>query len=126
MRKITKDLIDRVAKGFIGYVGEWGTEFHGDEHDRPILQVVAERNAKEKIPEVCHSHDFCDANEAMNSALQDCGFNVSKEFEEADAAMLANAKETGKVDVPSVGIYVLWNAAWDRAKAVGFDASKLA
>ena len=37
------------------------------------LRKVAELNAAETVEGVCHSHDFCDANEVMLLALEDLG-----------------------------------------------------
>lgn len=37
------------------------------------IRLVAELNAAETVEGVCHSHDFCDANEVMLIALDDLG-----------------------------------------------------
>lgn len=57
---------------------------------------VRSRNEKETLEGVCHSHDFCDANEVMLNALT--RFNIGPEFDPADEHHCA-----------------LWNAAWDYA-----------
>ncbi len=65
----------------------------GEENFR---EVVA-RNAAEKNPNLCHSHDFCDANMVM-----------------ADAWKEAEGKE---VDLAIPYAQELWGLAWDQAKA---------
>lgn len=59
------------------------------------------RNAVEPNQIVCHSHDFCDANEAMAEAFS--RFNVEAHYI-TDSA--------------------LWNEAWSIAKANGFGTPK--
>ena len=56
------------------------------------LRKVAELNAAETIAGVCHSHDFCDANEVMLLALEDLGLpspvdEVEAVRDEADAVV---------------------------------------
>ncbi len=60
------------------------------------LREVCERNANEQNPNVCHTHDFCDANEVMATAWNDCGFPALDQSDEQLA---------------------LWNAAWDECKS---------
>jgi hypothetical protein len=66
------------------------------------FQEVLDRNAAEDNPDVCHTHDFMDANMLMSDAF------VSITGHEVDG----NSDE----DV------ALWNAAWDIAKAAKFFA----
>ena len=62
------------------------------------LREVVARNAVETRKDVCHSHDFCDANMTMAAA-----------FEEVTGRdPLANG-ETADEDI------AMWNAAWARA-----------
>lgn len=60
-----------------------------------------ERNKAEANPQVCHSHDFCDANECMAEAWKKLGGD--------DEQVLSNTPEGDEAR----GI---WNAAWDLAK----------
>ena len=53
------------------------------------------RNAAETKQDICHSHDFCDANVAMDQALRDLGVVI------ADALTDEQTQ--------------LWNAAWNNA-----------
>lgn len=63
---------------------------------------AAALNDAELNPDVCHTHDFCDANEAM---------------------LVAFERVLGReADVQSDDDTALWNAAWDRAKADRFAA----
>lgn len=63
--------------------------------------TMVSRNKAEPHKDICHSHDFVDANEMM-----------------ADAFRLTEGRE---VDLQSDDDTSLWNAAWNRAKAAGFD-----
>jgi hypothetical protein len=65
-----------------------------------MAQVLA-LNKQEAGTNVCHSHDFCDANMAMLKAFEDLG---------------------GDLDLEDQDQVKLWNAAWDIAKASGFGA----
>ena len=57
-------------------------------------QQVCERNRKETEANVCHTHDFCDANMLMEQAFEELFLSVDVE-NEADRQR--------------------WNAAWDVA-----------
>lgn len=63
------------------------------------MQEVVKRNQAETDRSVCHSHDFCDANMAMQEAVESFGLTINADSD-ADAA--------------------LWNAAWDLAKKSNF------
>ena len=63
------------------------------------LAVVVKRNAAETNPSVCHSHDFCDANEVMRTALEALGLDPVATHEARPG---------------------LWVAAWDLARRRGF------
>lgn len=56
-------------------------------------------NRREPCPDVCHSHDFCDANMVMSKAFLEV---VGKDVPESDEESRA------------------WNEAWDLAKSRGF------
>ncbi len=67
------------------------------EHE--MSQVIS-LNESEEDPTICHSHDFCDANEAMQDAFiklfgRSCNLNPEK--------------------IPNQDL-VLWNEAWAMAK----------
>lgn len=66
---------------------------------------MIDANKAEANEGVCHTHDYCDANDIMHvSFIQEAGYDPLGEtgMNEADTA--------------------LWNAAWDIAKAAGFFA----
>jgi hypothetical protein len=55
---------------------------------------VIRRNAVETNPNICHSHDFCDANMVMADAMMEYGIEIDGDNENGCA---------------------FWNAAWDHA-----------
>ena len=68
------------------------------------LKKVDASNAKQTNPNVCHSHDFIDANEVMLEAWE--------------ALTTTNCSPQNKAHVAK------WNAAWDMAKKQGFSRAK--
>jgi hypothetical protein len=85
-------LTEKVARRFAYYIRKYLT---ADE-----LMEVNVLNDRELAFGVCHSHDFCDANDAMLGAFQDCG----------------------PFDVEDEASHKLWNAAWDVAVEYRFWA----
>jgi hypothetical protein len=82
-------LVSRMAVAFLGALHEEiGTE--------NLVQVDA-RNREQSSPNVCHSHDFCDANMVMAHVWQQL--------------------TSCEVDVACQTQREIWNLAWDRAKA---------
>ncbi|HEX8586188.1 MAG TPA: hypothetical protein VF680_17480 [Allosphingosinicella sp.] len=79
-----------LAHGFVNVLREW---LSLDE-----LRQVVERNAAQTDPMICHTHDFCDANMAMDKAWRDL------DGPEFDAASQAHAD--------------IWNSAWDHARVL--------
>jgi hypothetical protein len=73
--------------------------------DEDEMRHVVALNRSEKVKGVCHSHDFCDANEAMAEAFSMCGRSPN---------MIDEATR------------LLWNAAWEKAKGAEFDIGRLA
>lgn len=68
-------------------------------HDDDLSRVI-KRNHKERAPDVCHSHDFCDANMLMNEAYcRIMGLSEDDGFDANDPQQAA-----------------LWNDAWALAK----------
>ena len=59
-------------------------------------------NKVEDNPLVCHSQDYCDANEAMYASI-------------------CTHLGVDEVDVGDEAVQALWNDAWAIAKAAGFD-----
>jgi hypothetical protein len=59
------------------------------------MDEVVARNDAEPNPNVCHSHDFCDANETMREAMRDANVDPTDDD--------------------------LWDKAWNEAKLYGFD-----
>jgi len=68
----TKLPTDRAAAiRFVQILRQWLT-------DDELKQVIL-RNRAETLPDVCHSHDFCDANMALHDALIDLDVEVFDE-----------------------------------------------
>jgi hypothetical protein len=68
------------------------------------ITVINARNAAESNPSVCHSHDFCDANEVMDDAFRNVtGASVTDPETVNDDANLSQ-----------------WNIAWSIARAARF------
>ena len=81
---MTNDTTARVATRFAALLLD-------DIGEAKMLEVKA-RNATESSPDVCHSHDFCDANMVMADAFQ---------------------AETGRpIDIDSDADLKTWNDAW--------------
>lgn len=67
-----------------------------------LYRAMLEANKAEFRPDVCHTHDHCDANVFMAQAIEDVlGVDPAQDDLINDPAMMR-----------------LWNAAWDLAKAV--------
>lgn len=87
--------VERIAREFSRVLREWIT----DEQ----MQEVIRRNKAETDTRICHSHDFCDANMAMDAAFRDLGMDP---FEGGEHISEATCE--------------LWGAAWDVAKSAEF------
>lgn len=85
-------MAQELANQFILVLSEW---LSADE-----LAEVNRRNAAESMIDVCHSHDFCDANVAMDEAFR---------------AVVGRS-----VDGDNEDDCRLWNEAWDIAKKQSF------
>lgn len=82
-------VVEKIAAEFARILREWLTDAEWAEMRRA--------NAAETDDNVCHSHDYCDANMAMDEAF-------------------TNVRGEG-ADVGSYEDAALWGAAWDKAKA---------
>lgn len=83
---------EELAREFCAVLGQWLKPF--------VIEEIARRNAGEKEKSICHSHDFCDSNQAMIDAYQNL---------------------TGTVpDVTSEAFDAIAVPAWDMAKQWGF------
>jgi hypothetical protein len=69
------------------------------------MTEVIQRNRAQADKSICHSHDFCDANMAMDAAFQEVLGDSYLNFGPAEEE--------------------LWDPAWDLAKANDFDPAKL-
>lgn len=94
--------IQNLAMEFSSVLREWLSE-------EEMLMVLA-RNARENDPLICHSHDFCDANMAMDEAARNLGFKEIYDHGESEEEV--------------VRACVFWSAAWAKAKASGFKVDK--
>lgn len=67
-----------------------------------VVAQIDGRNAAEKNPGVCHSHDFCDANEVMLQAMRNSGMDSE-----------APSDHT---------VWSIVDQAWTKARLAGFSA----
>lgn len=67
-------------------------------------------NAEDANKNVCHSHDFCDANEAMRRACLNWEDPLTTGVPDTDNALMSEAWHN------------CWEAAWTLAKDAGFNA----
>jgi hypothetical protein len=74
-------------------------------------------NRAEADPGVCHSHDYCDANMAMDAA-----FTTTHR---RSIIMPSDVDENPALDPQHVADFKLWGEAWDIAKATDFDDGPL-
>lgn len=81
------DIAIQIANRFAAILREWLTPTE--------WTAMLSANATETDPGVCHSHDHCDANMAMDRAFRDCGL----------AALLDS-------DQMSEDTCRLWSTAW--------------
>lgn len=86
----------KIARAFCGVLNEWLTPEQ--------IQQVNILNATDADQSVCHTHDFCDANQAMLDAMESLGI----EWE-------------GIEDLDRIPV----NEAWSIAKAAGFSAGNI-
>ncbi len=89
-RRVAKE---RLAREFTRILRKWLTPDQ-------MKQVIA-RNKAETDSSVCHSHDFCDANEAMAMAFERLGLETPNDG-------------SGEYS------FRQWNQAWDLAKKSNF------
>lgn len=82
------DKANRLADRFAAILRQWLTPAE-------FAEMVARNRATDKRAGVCHSHDFCDANMAMDQAWREV---VGTEIDADDEAQAT-----------------LWNEAWDLA-----------
>lgn len=93
--------VENIGDEFADVLRSWLSDEQWDE--------MRKLNAEETDKGVCHSHDHCDANMAMDEAMRRCGL-----AEKLDADDWASNEEN----------VALWNAAWDYAKAKHLTAAK--
>ena len=88
---LEEQLADRIALRFASVIREWLNEAE--------LAEVNRLNNLEMSPHVCHTHDFCDANMAMDEAFR---------------------KEGLEVNLGDYAFGRIWDAAWNIARVEGF------
>ena len=81
------------------------------------MRAVVARNTLASYSTACASHDFCDANMAMLEAF---GAAFTRE-----PLFLAAPSSDDASNAASEADTQLWNAAWNLARAAGFDGDKI-
>lgn len=89
------ETVERVARRFSAVLLEWLGP-------ADMAEVVRRNATDEYRPSACASHDFCDANVAMQHAMED---------------VLALGRDALQLEEPTIEI---WDAAWNRAVDRGF------
>jgi hypothetical protein len=93
-------IIMKVARQFAERVAAYVSE----RFDGYAIEKIDSRNRNEKSPDICHSHDFCDANVHMQLAILDVtGIDAAAQMPEM-----------------SDDVSALWHGAWNAAKRIGF------
>jgi len=93
------------------------------------LEQIVELNANEDNDSICHSHDFCDANEVMHEAFlrvvgrEPYSDDDLSETERADLVrFLTDPTWRGPLNTKAERDNVLWGEAWTKAKKADFYA----
>lgn len=73
------------------------------------LDLVREANKRYDDPNVCATHDFCDANMIMDGVMRECGINMEWDSEDGMPAFISD----------------LWDAAWAMAREAEFYADRI-
>ena len=99
----------RLALAFINVLREWLTadEFKEMQHLQRTQPMAG----------VCHSHDHCDANMAMDAAFRNVlgrGFHMSSDVEEGKCTQQDHERD-----------FLRWDTAWELAKGAVFDPSPI-
>lgn len=95
-----------VAKKFSTILREWLTPKQIDHVNcQNILREILAERLEGKTDNICHSHDYCDANMAMLEAMQSFGFDCDE--------IIHDEQKTA-----------LWNEAWNIAKAARFNPKR--
>lgn len=76
------------------------------------MALCLKRNRAEPSDAICHSHDFCDANMAMDQAGKTLGLDLSSHV-------------CAEIQSKSGAYTDLWNEAWSLAKYAEFNADKV-
>ena len=87
--------VEQVAKEFARVVIMWLTPSQ--------FSIMRYRNSKQLDKSICHSHDFIDANMAMDQAFKTFGIDPLENPIEPEGGMTEE-------------VVTLWNSAWDMAK----------
>lgn len=93
----SKEELSKIANKF--------SELLLEEIGKEKLDEVVSLNKEEENDDICHSHDFCDANVLMAEAFAAVGIDLDKDF----PAILQNKE-----------ILDIWNQAWALAKSNEF------
>lgn len=78
------------------------------------MALIIVRNTNEPNPQICHSHDFCDANIPMWHAW-------AETFDGWTAYSTADCDDVCTHNTLNGAHYALWCAAWDAAKRASFE-----
>ena len=104
-----REKMDKIARAFSDVLKEWLTENE--------METIVRRNEKQEDDLICHTHDFCDANEAMLMAFE---IAIGRE------AFLCSDVEAGRCTGPEEDEDILlWNDAWNWARENDFFLTQI-
>lgn len=89
-----------LAKTFAVVIVEWLTPYE--------FMIMRMRNSRQTNPCICHSHDFIDANMAMDEAFKRHGIDPLDNPQDPEGGMTKEVND-------------LWNETWDLAKRIYFS-----
>jgi len=91
MEPVSTEQIEKIAVSFVDILQEWLTPSE--------FAQVAKDNRTPAYADCCASHDYCDANVAMDEAFKKEGIYTDE-----------------TMDLQDDNLMIAWDAAWNRAK----------
>lgn len=120
-RQQLRDLdVEKLAEAFADVLLEW--------LEREQFEQMKRDNTERGEPGVCASHDYCDANMAMDAAITECTsptFNVCDFMDEYNDLVVSKGVDVANAH-ESKAIFDKWNGAWAVAYTKYLTAQEVA